>query len=125
VIVDAKYTKTAINVRHVESVVALAKAVGADKAVVVAANGWTSQAEEKAKRLRLDLKLFPVGDALEKLREWVTLWDNNGGAARGRPSGLFRARRKGFLVLTISMSSPIAATSTAPRFWHASKPTLR
>jgi transposase/uncharacterized coiled-coil protein SlyX len=34
-------------------------------------------------------------------------------------------RRRTFLVLTISMSSPIAATSTAPRFWHASKLTLR
>ena len=30
-----------------------------------------------------------------------------------------------FLVLTNSMSSLIAATSTAPRFWHARKLTLR
>ena len=34
-------------------------------------------------------------------------------------------RRRMFWVLTISMSWPIAATSTAPRFWPASELTLR
>jgi len=33
----------------------------------------------------------------------------------------WRRRRRKFFTLTVSMSLPIAAISTAPRFWHASK----
>jgi len=46
-IVDAKFHAVPIDVRDVESVLALADAVGANKAIVVAANGWTEPAKKK------------------------------------------------------------------------------
>lgn len=63
-IVDAKFHALPIDVREVESVLALADAVGANKAIVVAANGWTGPAEKKAEHVGCSLELLSVEDAL-------------------------------------------------------------
>ncbi len=67
ILIDAKFHKNKINVRHVESVHALAQAVGAHKAVLVASNGWTDAASEKATYFRMDLMLLTFDEALEIL----------------------------------------------------------
>lgn len=64
-IVDAKFHSVPLDVREVESVLALAEAVGANKAVIVAANGWTNPAQTKADHAGCDLELLSVEDALE------------------------------------------------------------
>lgn len=64
-IVDAKFHATPIDVRDVESVLALANAVGASKAIVVAANGWTEPAKKKADHVGCALELLSVEEALD------------------------------------------------------------
>jgi hypothetical protein len=63
ILIDAKYRKYKINVNQIDDVWALAKAVGADKAIVVCSNGWTNPAETKAKSLGMDLRLWTAEDA--------------------------------------------------------------
>lgn len=67
VVVDAKFHAEPIDVKSVEEVAALANAVGANKSVVVAANGWTEPAAKKAERLSCDLRLLSLEDALDLL----------------------------------------------------------
>lgn len=62
ILIDAKYHKAKINVNHIDSVFALAKAVGAVKAIIVCSNGWTTPAESKAKSTGMDLRLWPAED---------------------------------------------------------------
>ena len=64
-IVDAKFHAIPIDVREVESVLALAEAVGANKAIVVAANGWTEPAKKKADHVGCSLELLSLEDALD------------------------------------------------------------
>ncbi|HVJ90308.1 MAG TPA: restriction endonuclease [Labilithrix sp.] len=64
-VVDAKFHSVPIDVREVEAVLALSGAVGANKAVIVAANGWTSPAKAKADHAGCDLKLLSVEEALD------------------------------------------------------------
>ncbi len=64
-IVDAKFHAVPIDVREVESVLALADAIGANKAIVVAANGWTKPAKMKADHAGCGLELLSVEDALD------------------------------------------------------------
>ena len=64
-IVDAKFHAVPIDVREVESVLALKDAVGANKAIVVAANGWTVPAKRKADHVGCSLELLSVEDALD------------------------------------------------------------
>lgn len=64
-IVDAKFHAVPIDVREVESVLALAEAVGANKAIIVAANGWTEPAKKKATHTGCDLLLFSAEEALD------------------------------------------------------------
>lgn len=64
-VVDAKFHTTPIGVREVESVLALADAVGANKAIVVAANGWTEPAKRKADHVGCGLELLSVEEALD------------------------------------------------------------
>lgn len=73
--IDAKYRKRKLSVKDVEEVMGLAQAVDADKAAIVAANGWSKPAEKKAKRCRLDLRLLTPGEALSVLQEWARIWD--------------------------------------------------
>lgn len=63
-IVDAKFYASPIDVRDLESVLALADAVGANKAIVVAANGWTAPAKKKAEHVGCSLELLSLEDAL-------------------------------------------------------------
>jgi hypothetical protein len=67
VLIDAKFHKDKIDVKTVEEVLALADAVGANKAVVVCANGWTEPAEKRAAFSGLDLKLLLIEEAVEFL----------------------------------------------------------
>ena len=64
-IVDAKFHASPIDVRDLESVLALADAVGANKAIVVAANGWTEPAKKKADHVGCSLELLLIEDALD------------------------------------------------------------
>ena len=64
-IVDAKFQAVPIDVREVESILALADAIGANKAIVVAANGWTEPAKKKADHVGCDLVLLSVDEALD------------------------------------------------------------
>ncbi len=63
-VVDAKFHANPLDVRDVESVLALAEAVGANKAIIVAANGWTEPAKKKADHYGCDLELLSVEEAL-------------------------------------------------------------
>ncbi len=63
-IVYAKFYASPIDVRDLESVLALADAVGANKAIVVAANGWTAPAKKKAEHVGCSLELLSLEDAL-------------------------------------------------------------
>lgn len=65
ILIDAKFHKNKINVNTVDSVSALAEAVGANKAIVVCSNGWTSPAGSKAKSIGIDLRLWTAEDAAE------------------------------------------------------------
>jgi hypothetical protein len=64
-IVDAKFHASPIDVRDLESVLALADAVGANKAIVVAANGWTEPAKKKADHVGCSLELLSIEGALD------------------------------------------------------------
>ena len=67
VLIDAKYHENKLDVNDIEVVSALAQSVGADKAVIVCANGWTEPAGIKAKFNRLDLRLWPAEEAVRYL----------------------------------------------------------
>ncbi len=75
IVIDAKYYTKKLSVKNIEEVVGLAQAVNADKVAIVAANGWSMPAEKKAKRVRMDLRLFSTEEALSLLLEWARIWD--------------------------------------------------
>lgn len=64
-VVDAKFHALPLDVRDVESVLALAEAIGANKAIIVATNGWTVPAKKKADHVGCDLELLSVEEALD------------------------------------------------------------
>jgi hypothetical protein len=64
-VIDAKYRKDRIDVKDVEEALALTAAVGANKCILVVANGWTKPAEEKARFFGADLVLLDMEDALD------------------------------------------------------------
>ena len=65
VIVDAKFRKRKLNVKDIEEVHSLAKAVRASKAAIVALNGWNKPAKQKASVLNLDLRILTLDEALD------------------------------------------------------------
>lgn len=71
--VDAKFHSVPIDVREVEAALALADAVGANKAVIIAASGWTAPAKTKAERAGCDLRLLSVEQALDLIvrEKWM------------------------------------------------------
>ncbi len=64
-LVDAKFHATPLDVKDIEEVFSLSKAVGANKAVIVAANGYTEPAMVKAKFLQCDLMTLTLEEALD------------------------------------------------------------
>jgi hypothetical protein len=74
IVIDAKYHARKLDVKEIEGVIGLANAIGADKAAIVAANGWSKAAEKKAKSSRLDLRILTTKDALSLLMEWARIW---------------------------------------------------
>lgn len=66
-VVDAKFHATPIDVKEVESVLALTDAIGANKAIIVAANGWTEPAAKKASHVGCDLRLLSLEEAIDLL----------------------------------------------------------
>lgn len=75
IVIDAKYHTKKLSVKNIEEVIGLAQAVHADKVAIVAANGWSKPAEKKAKRARMDLRLFSTEEALSLLLEWARIWN--------------------------------------------------
>ena len=69
VVIDAKFRNEPLDVKDIEEVASLAKAVKASKAVIVAPNGWNQSAAKKAAALALDLRLMTLEKALELLVE--------------------------------------------------------
>jgi hypothetical protein len=69
ILIDAKFYKEKLDVKDIEGVLALADAVGANKSVIVAANGWTEPAARRAEFAGLDLLLLNVDEALELMVE--------------------------------------------------------
>lgn len=63
-VVDAKFYSSPIDVKDVESVLALTESVGAHKAIIVAANGWTAPAAKKAEFSGCDLEILTLEEAL-------------------------------------------------------------
>jgi len=66
-IVDAKFHAVPIDVKEVESVLALMDSVGANKAIIVAANGWTEPAKKKADHVGCDMRLLSLEEAIDLL----------------------------------------------------------
>jgi len=64
-LIDAKFHSTPLDVKDVEEVAALSQAVGANKTIIVAANGFTSPAETKARFIQCDLMTLSIEDALD------------------------------------------------------------
>ena len=64
-VVDAKFHSESIDVREVESVLALSASVGANKSIIVAANGWTAPAKKKADHVGCGLELLTLEEALD------------------------------------------------------------
>ena len=73
ILVDAKFRKEKLDVKDIEEVNALALAVGANKAIIVATNGWTDPAQNKAKFIGMDLRVLTLEEALEILvpEKWI------------------------------------------------------
>jgi len=64
-LIDAKFHSMPLDIKDIEEVVALSKAVGAHKTIIVAANGFTSPAETKARFLQCDLRTLSMEEALD------------------------------------------------------------
>ncbi len=64
-LIDAKFHSTPLDVKDIEEVAALSQAVGANKAIIVAANGYTDPAMVKAKSIQCDLMTLNIEEALE------------------------------------------------------------
>jgi hypothetical protein len=69
VLIDAKKRNGKIDVKDVEEIVALARAVNADKAIIVTNGDWTSPAEVYANFEGLDLRLFTIDEATDLIVE--------------------------------------------------------
>lgn len=65
VLIDAKKYRENLDVRDIDSVVELAKAVGANKAIIVTSSGWSKPAEIKASFESCDLRILSIDEALE------------------------------------------------------------
>jgi hypothetical protein len=68
IVVDAKFRAARLDVKDVEEVMALAEAVGANKAAIVASNGWSRPAAIRAAFSGLDLRLLTLEDAAALIR---------------------------------------------------------
>ena len=69
ILIDAKKRKNKIDVKDVEEIVALAKAVNADKAIIVTNGEWTAPAEIYSKFEGLDLRIFDINEATDIMVE--------------------------------------------------------
>ncbi len=69
ILIDAKQRKNKVDVKDVEEVIMLAKAVNADKAIIVTNNEWTKPAELSAKFNGLDLRIFTIDEATDLIVE--------------------------------------------------------
>lgn len=64
-LIDAKFHSTPLDIKDIEEVAALSQAVGAHKTIIVAANGFTSPAETKARFIQCDLMTLSMEEALD------------------------------------------------------------
>jgi len=65
ILVDAKMRKSKLDVKDVEEILALAKSVRADKAIIVTNNEWTLPAEIFANHEGLDFLVFSIDEATD------------------------------------------------------------
>jgi hypothetical protein len=64
-LIDAKFHSSPLDVKDIEEVASLSRAVGANKAIIVASNGFTSPAVAKAKFIQCDLITLSMEEALD------------------------------------------------------------
>ncbi len=64
-VIDAKFHSSPLDVKDIEEVAALANAVGSNKAIIVAANGFTAPATVKAEFLQCDVRILSLEEALD------------------------------------------------------------
>ena len=76
-LIDAKMRTSKIDVKDVEEILALAKAVKADKAIIVTNNDWTAPAEIFAVHENLDLLVLTIDEATELIVDgkWLMCHD--------------------------------------------------
>ena len=65
ILVDAKFHSTPLDIKEIEGVIALSQAVGANKTIVVAANGFTAPALVRAEHAQCDVKTLTLEKALD------------------------------------------------------------
>lgn len=68
-LIDAKFRKGKLNVKDVEEVESLGRAVKANKIAIVTSCGWTAPAEKYANLSSIDLKIMDTEEALDLILE--------------------------------------------------------
>lgn len=73
VLIDAKYRKDKIDIKDLEEVEGLAKAVNANKIIIVTNNGWTEPSKKRAEFSNIDLKLITAERAFQLIlpNKWM------------------------------------------------------
>ena len=77
ILIDAKLRKSKLDVKDVEEILALAKSVKADKAVIVTNNEWTMPAELFANHEGLDFLVLTIDEATDLIVDgkWLMCHD--------------------------------------------------
>lgn len=79
ILIDAKMRNSKLDVKDVEEILALAKAVKADKAIIVTNNEWTAPAEIFANHEGLDFLILTIDEATDLIVDgkWLMCHDCN------------------------------------------------
>lgn len=77
ILIDAKMRTSKLDVKDVEEILALAKSVKADKAIIVTNNDWTAPAEIFANFEGLDFLVFTIDEATDLIVDgkWLMCYD--------------------------------------------------
>lgn len=77
ILIEAKMRTSKLDIKDIEEIIALAKAVKADKAIIVTNNKWTQPAKIFADHEGLDLLIFTIEEATDLIVEgkWLMCYD--------------------------------------------------
>lgn len=65
ILIDAKFYSHKLDIKEIEAVMELSKAVGVNKSVIVAPNDFTEPAKIKANFMQCDLRIFTIDEATD------------------------------------------------------------